>query len=208
MIRAGRRATAISTSTAWVARVALALLLFVASHPGRDAIAAPVSPSLGEVVALRPGSELKLAASRSAGAGRLTLEDPSGLHARVREDKAGLRLEIHPILPNGAGGLALALQPWITAATLDDEGLRLKLADGVEHRIRREGRTRLVLEFKVSSRRSSPGPVRRPEVLTALAPAAGPPPTAAPSQPAAVQAIHVRWKRQVPAAVFRRAGVL
>src|SRR5687768_1923657 len=129
MIRAGRRATAISTSTAWVAPVALALLLFVASNPGRGAIAAPVPPSLGEVVALRPGSELKLAASRSASVGRLTLEDPSGLHARVREGKAGLRLETHTILPNGAGRLALALQPWITAARLDEEGLCLKLAD-------------------------------------------------------------------------------
>jgi hypothetical protein len=208
MVRAGRLVTAISTLGVWAVRVVLALLLFVAPHPDSEVMAAPASPSLGEVKALRPGSELRLAASRSANIGRLTLEDPAGLHARVRKDGIGLRLETHPILPNGADRLALALQPWITAASLDDLGLRLKLAGGVEHSIRREGRTKLVLELKLPTRKSSPSPVRRPELLTALAPAAGPPPNAAPSQLAAVQAIHVRWKRPVPAAIFRRAGVL
>ena len=155
----------------------------LALRPSRPrAIAAPIAFSGNRGGGDSAGSELRLAASRGAGVGRLTLEDPSGLHVRVREEGAGLRLETHPILPTGARVLALALQPWITAASLDDEGLLLKLAGGVEHSIRREGRTKLVLEFKMPSRRSPPSPARRPEVLTALAPAAGPPLVAAPSR--------------------------
>lgn len=160
------------------------------------------------VVAERPASELRLTAGRRAGAGWLALDDAAGLHARVRETPSGLRLETHPALPAQALELARALRPWVVAAVSEGKALRLTLADGVQHALRREGGTRLLLEFRS---RPPPRPTQRrrsPEPLAAIAPAAGPAPAAVPTPEPRGPGVELRWRNPVPAAILVRAGVL
>jgi hypothetical protein len=85
--------------------------------------------------------------SRQAGLGRLILEGQRTLEVEPTRRGRELVLKVRPAPDPVVAGRALSLSPWVTGTDVSGGSLRLRLAPGVGHRLRRDGPARVVLDL-------------------------------------------------------------